>query len=43
MLLTTKIQSELIDDCDLSQFFERGIRGGQSVIFKKYAKPITNI
>lgn len=38
MLLKTKIQLELIDDCDMYQFFERGIRGGQSVIFKKYAK-----
>ncbi len=25
-------------DCDLYQFFERGVRGGQSVFFKKYAK-----
>ena len=38
MLLKTKINLELIDDCDMYQFFERGIRGGQSVIFKKYAK-----
>ena len=38
MLLKTKIQLELIVDCDMYQFFERGIRGGQSVIFKKYAK-----
>jgi hypothetical protein len=26
------------EHCDMYQFFERGIRGGQSVIFKKYAK-----
>ena len=38
MLLKTKIELELINDCDMYQFFERGIRGGQSVIFKKYAK-----
>ena len=38
MLLKTNIELELINDCDMYQFFERGIRGGQSVIFKKYAK-----
>jgi hypothetical protein len=38
MLLKTKVNLDLIADCDMNQFLERGIRGGQSVIFKKYAK-----
>jgi len=38
MLLKTKVELDLMTDCDMYQFFERGIRGGQSVIFKKYAK-----
>jgi hypothetical protein len=38
MLLKTKVKLDLITDCDMYQFLERGIRGGQSVIFKKYAQ-----
>lgn len=38
MLLKTKIKLELLTDSDMYQFFERGIRGGQSVIFKKYCE-----
>ncbi len=34
----TKVELDLMTDCDMYQFFERGIPGGQSVIFKKYAK-----
>lgn len=38
MLLMTKTKLELLKDSEMYQFFERGIRGGQSVIFKKYHK-----
>lgn len=38
MLLKTKVKLDLLTDSDMYQFFERGIRGGQSVIFKKYAE-----
>jgi hypothetical protein len=38
MLLKTKVELDLMTDCDMYQCFERGIRGGQSVVFKKYAK-----
>jgi hypothetical protein len=38
MLLKTKVKLEMLTDSDMYQFFERGIRGGQSVIFNKYAK-----
>ena len=38
MMLKTKVKLELLTDSDMYQFFERGIRGGQSVIFNKYAK-----
>ena len=38
MLLKTKVKLELLKDSDMYQFFERGIRGGQSVIFEKYCK-----
>ena len=38
MLLKTKTKLDLLTDSDMYQFFERGIRGGQSVIFKKYCK-----
>ena len=38
MLLKTNVKLDLMTDNDMYQFFERGIRGGQSVIFKKYAK-----
>lgn len=36
MLLKTKIELEVLKDSDMYLFFERGIRGGQSVIFNKY-------
>ena len=35
MLFRTKVKLELLKDSDMYQFFERGIRGGQSVIFEK--------
>lgn len=38
MLLLTKVNLDLLQDSDMYQFFERGIRGGQSVIFEKYCK-----
>lgn len=38
MLLKTRVKLELLLDSDMYQFFERGIRGGQSVIFEKYCK-----
>ena len=38
MLLKTNVKLNLLTDNDMYQFFERGIRGGQAVIFKKYAK-----
>ena len=38
MLLLTKVNLDLLEDSDMYQFFERGIRGGQSVIFEKYCK-----
>ena len=38
MLLKTYFILDLLTDNDRYQFFERGIRGGQSVIFKEYAK-----
>ena len=38
MLLKTKIQLEVLKDSDMYLFFERGIRGGQSVIFNKYVE-----
>jgi hypothetical protein len=43
LLLKTKVNLDLITDCDMYQFLERGIRGGQSVIFKKTQKQIINI
>ena len=36
MLLKTKIELDILKDSDMYLFFERGIRGGQSVIFSKY-------
>ena len=36
MLLKTGIKLELLKDSDMYLFYERGIRGGQSVIFNKY-------
>lgn len=36
MLLKTKIELDVLKDSDMYLFFERGIRGGQSVIFNKY-------
>ena len=38
MLLMSGIELELLKDTDMYQFYERGIRGGQSVIFNKYVK-----
>jgi hypothetical protein len=38
MLLMTGVELELLKDSDMYLFFERGIRGGQSVIFNKYAE-----
>ena len=38
MLLRTKIELELITDVEMYVFFEKGIRGGQSVVFNKYCK-----
>lgn len=38
MLLKTKIELQLLKDSDMYLFFERGIRGGQSVIFNKFAE-----
>ena len=38
MLLKTGIQLELLKDSDMYLFYERGIRGGQSVIFNKYVE-----
>jgi hypothetical protein len=38
VLLKTNVKLNLLTDNDMYQFFERGIRGGQAVIFKKYAK-----
>lgn len=37
MLLKQNVELELLTDSDMYQFFERGIRGGQSVIFEKHA------
>ena len=38
IILKTYVILHLLTDNDRYQFFKRGIRGGQSVIFKKYAK-----
>lgn len=38
MLLKSKIQLELLTDVEMYVFFEKGIRGGQSVVFNKYCK-----
>jgi len=38
MLLMTNIKLELLKDIDMYLFYEKGIRGGQSVIFSKYEK-----
>jgi hypothetical protein len=37
MHLMTGVEMDLLKDCDMYLFFERGIRGGQSVVFNKYA------
>ena len=37
MLLKTGVELELLKDSDMYLFYERGIRGGQSVIFNKEA------
>ena len=38
MLKMTEVQLELLTDPDMFLFFERGVRGGVSMITKKYAK-----
>ena len=38
MLKYTEVNLELMTDVDMHQFFERGIRGGISVITHRYAK-----
>jgi len=38
MLLMTGVELDLLKDSVMYLFFERGIRGGQSVIFNKYAE-----
>jgi hypothetical protein len=38
MLLMTGVELDLLKDSDMYLFFERGIRGGQSVMFNKYAE-----
>lgn len=38
MLFKTNVKLELLDDIDMYLFFEKGIRGGQSVIFQKHAE-----
>jgi hypothetical protein len=43
MLLMTGVELDLLKDSDMYLFFERIIRGGQSVIFNKYAEQIMNI
>jgi len=38
MMLETRVKLESLTDSEMYLFYERGIRGGQSVIFKKYAE-----
>ena len=38
MLLMTGVELDLLKDSDVSLFFERGVRGGQSVPFNIYAE-----
>jgi len=38
MLLKSNVKLENISDVDMCLFFEKGIRGGQSVIFNKHSK-----
>ena len=38
MLLETRVKLESLTDSEMYLFYERGIRGGQSVIFGKYAE-----
>jgi hypothetical protein len=38
MLLNFNVKLEILKDSEMYLMLERGIRGGQSVIFKKYAK-----
>lgn len=38
MLLKTGIELEFLKDIEMYLFYERGIRGGQSVIFEKFCK-----
>ena len=36
ILIITKVELELISDADMYLFFEKGMRGGVSYIFKRY-------
>lgn len=38
MLLKTGVKLELLKDSEMYLFYERGIRGGQSVVFNKYVE-----
>ena len=38
MLCMAEVELELISDADLYLFFEKGMRGGFSFIFKRYNK-----
>lgn len=38
MLLKTGVELELLKDIEMYLFYEKGIRGGQSVIFQKFCK-----
>ena len=38
MLLKSNVKLENLSDIDMYLFFEKGIRGGQSVIFNKHSK-----
>ena len=42
MLNLTKIEPELISDPDMYLFFEKGLRGGVSYIYKRYNKANNN-
>lgn len=38
MLLLTKVELELLKDSEMYQFYERGIRGGMSIVVNKHSK-----
>jgi hypothetical protein len=38
MLLKSNVKLENLSDIDMYLFFEKGIRGGQSIIFNKHSK-----